>query len=333
MRPRCLSAGGCFFFPSGNDPFAFASAVLGIVRRADRHPMTDAPCYKTASGRPLKGARRPSGACTPLDARVVCLDVGGRQFKTYASTLRACPDGMLARLLDGGFDTPETHDGCLFVDRDPQYFAHILAYLRCVAGGGAASLPLPGSADALEGIADEADYFGLSSLGDDIRRRLAAQERAAQKAAAERAVAPPPPSPDRASVRISIARGGQRAALRAQGAKPWDERRDRALSTINVAFRQRIERCDHEYDLPDRWSWRCIVSDGAAHATRFERDAFEVAACRGCSAIDTAALVDAAVDAMATAEYALHSIKQFPKTAEPEHSLMIYLVFERARNE
>lgn len=144
---------------------------------------------------------------------------------------------------------------------------------------------------------------------------------------------PPPPSPDRASVHISIARGGQRATLSAHGAKPWDERHGQALPAANITFRQRTERCDHAYDLPGGWDWQYIKStDGASYATRSRNDVFEVVACHGCSAIDTAALVDAAVDAMVTSKYALHSIKQFPKIADAKQSLMIHLVFERVRN-
>ncbi|AJF97821.1 BTB/POZ domain protein [Pandoravirus inopinatum] len=290
--------------------------------------------HKDAPSHLFKGERCPDGARPPLDGRIVRLDVGGRRFKTYASTLRACPDGMLARMLDSGFNAPETHDGCLFVDRDPQYFAHILAYLRCVAGGGTSSLSLPDNADALEAIADEADYFGLTSLSDDIRGRLAARKHEAQKAAKERAAPPLPLPPNHASLRILIARGGQRAALSAQGAKPWDDRHDRIPLAGDIVFRQRTEWCDrHKHGSSDFWDREYHMScDGASCAVRTKKDVAEVVACQACSAIDTAALVDAAVDAMTTAKYTLCSIKQFPKVADAKQSLTVYLAFERVHD-
>ncbi|AVK74929.1 BTB/POZ domain containing protein [Pandoravirus quercus] len=288
---------------------------------------TDVPCHLS------KGDQYPDGARPPLDGRIVCLDVGGRQFKTYASTLRACPDGMLARMLDSRFNAPETHDGCLFVDRDPQYFAHILAYLRCVAGGGTASLSLPDNADALEGIADEADYFGLSSLGDGIRERLAARKREAQKAAEKHAASPPLP-PDHASVRILVARGRQRATLSAQGAKPWDDRHDQMLLAGDIVFHQSTEWCVcHKYGSSGRWAYAHRTSrDGASCAIQTKKDVVEVAACQVCSTIDTAALVDAAVDAMTTAKYTLCSIKQFPKVGDAQQAFVVYLAFERVHD-
>ncbi|AVK75921.1 BTB/POZ domain containing protein [Pandoravirus neocaledonia] len=289
--------------------------------------MADEASYKTAS--------RAAGAHPPLDGRIVSLDVGGRKFMTYASTLRACPDGVLARVIDGAFDAPETRDGCLFVDRDPQYFSYILAYLRCVAGGGSGSTLLPGDADALESLAGEADYFGLSRLAEGIREHMAAKERAARKAA-KRLVASPPRSPERAGLRILVARGGQQATLSAEGIKPWDERHGKSLSIEDVAFRQRAEWCDHAYEtnLPDRWRWDCHASrKGGAYATRHKDGAVEFVACESCSAIDAATLVDGAVAHMAAAGYALCSVKQFPKSggADAKQGLMVHLTFERAR--
>ncbi|AGO84333.1 BTB/POZ domain containing protein [Pandoravirus salinus] len=278
-----------------------------------------------------KSGRAADGARLPLDGRIVRLDVGGRQFKTYASTLRACPDGMLARMLDGGFSVSETDDGCLFVDRDPQCFVHILAYLRCLAGGGTASLPLPDTADALEGIASEADYFGLSGLGDGIRRRLAARERAALHEARMRA-APAPLLPDRIDLRILIARGGQKATLSARGYKTWP---GRPLCSDTVVFRQCPEPCDHGYrDLGGRWDWdHHRLPDGASFATGTEDGVVQVVACQRCSAIDVAALVDDVADGMMTTDYALCSVKQFPKTTASANianqSLLVHLAFER----
>jgi hypothetical protein len=263
---------------------------------------------------------------TPLDGRIVSLDVGGRLFKAYASTLRACPDGMLARMIDGAFDEPKTRGGRLFVDRDPQYFAHILAYLRCVAGGGTATLSLPSDVDVLKGIAGEADYFGLSSLANDIRARLAAQKRAAQLAIST----PPSPTPDCASVRIFVAHGRKRATVSAQEAREWASRCGRSLETKWLAFREHDGRCNHDYKIRGDWEvYRS--SSGPSCAIQTKSGVVEVASCPDCSTIDPAGLVEAVIDSTAKIGYALRSTKQFPNNAgaDAAQGLVVHLVLER----
>ncbi len=276
----------------------------------------------------MSNAHKEGGAGGPLlDGHIVHLDVGGCRFKTYASTLRACPDGMLARMIDGGFATPETHDGCLFVDRDPRHFAHVLAYLRCVAGsGGTASFVLPGDVDTLEAIAAEADYFGLPLLGGDIRKRLATDERAALAASEA------PPHLPHAAIRILVSPGGQRATLNAQGANPWGGPHVRWLPISDVVLRQRDGRCDHDfYDSGGYWS--CIAYD-APYRTRHKGTTSELVVCRRCSLIDTAVLIDAVISVMGATAYVLHSIDSFPATADggsTRQSLFINLAFKRVQ--
>ena len=127
------------------------------------------------AGPPNGGAADDNAHCA--DGRVVQLNVGGRVYATYASTLRACKDGLLARMLDGGFTAATTRPGdptVLFVDRDGDRFAYVLDYLRqTVAGGGDNIISsLPADTRVLEALAVDADYMCLPGLTAAIRARL-----------------------------------------------------------------------------------------------------------------------------------------------------------------
>src|SRR5208337_5239012 len=59
----------------------------------------------------------------PLDYRIVTLDVGGTIFKTYVNVLTRY-SGYFRALLDKNVEEQ------IFVDRDPDLFKQILAYMR-----------------------------------------------------------------------------------------------------------------------------------------------------------------------------------------------------------
>lgn len=65
------------------------------------------------------------------DGDVVCLDVGGRAFKTHRSTLTQIDGSMLASLASTrGANGAQQSDGQIFLDMAPESFAEILAFLR-----------------------------------------------------------------------------------------------------------------------------------------------------------------------------------------------------------
>ena len=101
--------------------------------------------------------------------RIVTLNVGGKTFMTRVGTLCAEPDSMLARWFDpdSHFARPAEIDGCVFIDRDPDMFTHILNYLR----GNCNHVSKMGECDLVL-LKGEADYFSLDSLVDEIDKHF-----------------------------------------------------------------------------------------------------------------------------------------------------------------
>lgn len=65
------------------------------------------------------------------EQQVIDLDVGGRHFRTYRSTLTQAEGTVLAILASRRWDDGAVQeDGRLFLDMDPEAFEEILAYLR-----------------------------------------------------------------------------------------------------------------------------------------------------------------------------------------------------------
>jgi hypothetical protein len=58
------------------------------------------------------------------------LNVGGQLFTTSLTTLCFEPNSMLASMFSGRFEMQKDKNGCVFLDRDPIYFGHILNWLR-----------------------------------------------------------------------------------------------------------------------------------------------------------------------------------------------------------
>jgi hypothetical protein len=88
-------------------------------------------------------------------SKIVRLNVGGRLYWFAASTLRHSPRGLLrSMMVDGADGAGEVTDesGAIFIDRDPDAFAVVAAYLRT----GRALLTSSGDASA---GATELDYF------------------------------------------------------------------------------------------------------------------------------------------------------------------------------
>lgn len=90
----------------------------------------------------------------------VLLNVGGRRFEAYQSTLTrgAARDSLFARLLapeNRAMCKPDA-DGCFFFDRNPDIFSLLLDYLR----GGSLSLPAC-SHYSQAAVRAEAEYFGI----------------------------------------------------------------------------------------------------------------------------------------------------------------------------
>lgn len=99
------------------------------------------------------------------DRQPLRFDVGGKSFATYASTLRAYPDCLLTRVVDGNFAPVLTEDGSFCVDRDGSRFGFILDYMRGVKDS-QGKLLLPKDLHTLQGLHDDANYYGLTELAN-----------------------------------------------------------------------------------------------------------------------------------------------------------------------
>lgn len=100
-------------------------------------------------------------------SKQIKLDVGGYKFTTTLTTLTADPDCMLAAMFSGRFMVERNEDGCVFIDRDGQYFHHILNWLRN------GTLPLIDNPVEREYLLVESKYYQITSLNECL---LAAQD-------------------------------------------------------------------------------------------------------------------------------------------------------------
>jgi hypothetical protein len=123
----------------------------------------------------VTGASETTGKCatdTPsLCAHpVVRLNIGGRKFATFRSTLKRADKGSpLTR--PSLFTERVFCDGAAFFDRDAGLFHYILDYLREVHDD--AGVPfLPHKPDDLKKLIVEADFYKVNALAYIARKRL-----------------------------------------------------------------------------------------------------------------------------------------------------------------
>eukprot|EP01111_Echinosteliopsis_oligospora_P012614 TRINITY_DN4342_c0_g1_i4.p1 TRINITY_DN4342_c0_g1~~TRINITY_DN4342_c0_g1_i4.p1 ORF type:complete len:379 (+),score=106.28 TRINITY_DN4342_c0_g1_i4:73-1137(+) len=98
----------------------------------------------------------------PISEKQIRIDVGGYKFSTTLTTLTADPDSMLAAMFSGRFPTIKNPEGYIFIDRDGQYFHHILNWLRN------GTLPPIEHQIERESLLLEAKYYHISSLADFV---------------------------------------------------------------------------------------------------------------------------------------------------------------------
>ena len=95
------------------------------------------------------------------------LNVGGQIFQTTRTTLLSEPNSMLANMLTN--DQLEKDDqGNYLIDRSPKYFEPLLNYLRY------RKLIIDPGVN-VQGVYEEAKYFGIESAIPDIEEMLRLQ--------------------------------------------------------------------------------------------------------------------------------------------------------------
>lgn len=92
---------------------------------------------------------------------MIKLNVGGFKFCTSSETLKRIPDTYFSTLLSARIPSTKDDEGAFFVDRDGQYFAPILTYLRT---GEISVPPTMVKADLLR----EARFFSIQPLIDEL---------------------------------------------------------------------------------------------------------------------------------------------------------------------
>ncbi|KAM7540926.1 hypothetical protein Aperf_G00000046790 [Anoplocephala perfoliata] len=102
-----------------------------------------------------------------MSTDLVDLNVGGCYYTTQLSTLQSVSGSRLSKWFSEFPPKvlPLDKKGRVFIDRNGEIFSYILDYLR-----NPKSAILPRSSDALDRLRQEAEYYNLSSLIEDIKQ-------------------------------------------------------------------------------------------------------------------------------------------------------------------
>lgn len=115
------------------------------------------------------GTNQPDAGSTSdtSESEIVTLDVGGRKFTTFASTLE--DSHFLSVLVSERWGHNQQADGSFFIDANPDLFQHILEYLR------RQFMPLCWDREKGQDLAmykvllQEAEYYGIPELSQWLR--------------------------------------------------------------------------------------------------------------------------------------------------------------------
>ena len=115
------------------------------------------------------GRKRARGESSSIAADILHINVGGKVFVTSRKTLCFDPDSMIGKLFSDNnpFGLPSVDaNGRVFIDRDGDAFVHVLNYLR--RSGNLVGVPT--DIALLARIKNEAEYFGLTGLVEQLKR-------------------------------------------------------------------------------------------------------------------------------------------------------------------
>jgi len=92
---------------------------------------------------------------------IIKLNVGGFKFCTTAATLTKYPRTYFTCILSGNIPTTQDEEGAYFIDRDGQFFAPILTYLRTN------EISFPNSMSK-EDLIREVKFYAIQPLVDEL---------------------------------------------------------------------------------------------------------------------------------------------------------------------
>jgi len=97
-----------------------------------------------------------------MTQRLIKLNIGGYKFCTTIETLTKYPDSFFTGLLSEKLPTTKDEEGAYFIDRDGQFFAPILTWLRTN------EISIPLTTMTKDDVIREARYYSLQSLVDEL---------------------------------------------------------------------------------------------------------------------------------------------------------------------
>ena len=88
---------------------------------------------------------------------IIKINVGGKKFTTTLATLTSIPESKLAKMFTGALPITKDDKDVYFIDRNGEYFAYILDYLREKV------LLVPSDSFLLKKVREEMEFFELKS--------------------------------------------------------------------------------------------------------------------------------------------------------------------------
>jgi len=101
-----------------------------------------------------------------MTARIIKLNIGGHKFCTTYQTLTKEPATFFTSLLNGAISSTKDEDDAYFIDRDGQFFAPILTWLRTN------EISIPLNQMTKEDVLREAIFYSLQPLVDELNEDI-----------------------------------------------------------------------------------------------------------------------------------------------------------------
>ena len=129
----------------------------------------------------LKDEKEALNGTYSFSKQKVKIDMGGTRFTTARSTLKSCPESLLAAMFSGRYQQlPDEKEGSFFIDRDGRYFHHILNFLRSPK-----EFEMPKDLQTLNRVLNDASFFRVTPLVQVVTSAIQSIQAAGQSLAAQ----------------------------------------------------------------------------------------------------------------------------------------------------